>query len=611
VNKLVLFAASSHRNTLPSPPVGKTTKKAIMPATMSNNVVNSEIEEEEEDHDCSVESSTAAALSSSSSSSNLRQRHANKGTTSTKSTLRTATTKTKASRVADNNNDNRNSTNNSNGGSTTSAANTENKQRSMLRQLQAHRQEEQEQKQAVNAAFSNLLKTYLKTWLVLCLVGFALLWFLAPTGVVTTWSQSSYDWLHDTILNPPLPPPTRTLITIYPLHISVRRDLPGFFQAHAIATPHNRLARRAVQQAATLRQAIAQQNNRNIYRQHMVLVPWDVLDFTSQLRTMDSMDRFCGSGGTLLGYGQAFYSLSSAAAQQQTQDHAPRQDSDDISNSILFQPYDDNDEKRHDLMLWCLLASGHHDGYLAFHGVLEIAASVSRGISGIAISTTNKRREKDKKEGDHDHDYKHDNDDTHHQHQPQQHDAIHSTSILFLPQHDSYKLSLGQPLGPSTLVPRKTLAWIVEHVHLPLHAYRRGLEQFLYRVIQEEVALFDAEQQQASAAAAAAAMAVSSFSSTSSSSSSSSSRSNATQQPPPPPKWILWTAACTDTERLSFEQQYRRIATNCITSTTTSSATTPSNSTGTTGEQSSKDSCCSFYDPKLPPLIRRNRRHDD
>jgi hypothetical protein len=132
----------------------------------------------------------------------------------------------------------------------------------------------------------------------------------------------------------------------------------------------------------------------------------------------------------------------------------------------------------------------------------------------------------------------------------------------------------------------------VGHVHLPLHSYRRGLEQFLYQVISDEISR-GAEQQQAAAAR------------TNSSSDDSSRNAN---QTPSPPKWILWTAACTDTERLSFQLQYRLMATNCITTTTSNMTCSSNNSTATAHNSSSKD-CCSFYDPALPPLIRR--RHDD
>lgn len=210
-----------------------------------------------------------------------------------------------------------------------------NRQQIMLMQMKAQQELEKEQGQVVQAyaggAFSEQLLKLLRTVLIVVVIGGALLYFYEP-GLVAKWLRRKPEL------------PARSLISLYPPGISIRRDLPKFFYEYSIATPANLPARDAVRHIAALRKMATNPGSK--YKQTIKLWPWELDQFRSQLPDVASLDDYCGKGTDTL--------------------------------------YKSRPELREDVVLWCLLGAGHDHGLIRY-GVQQVFGSVSRGIKGVAV----------------------------------------------------------------------------------------------------------------------------------------------------------------------------------------------------------------------------------
>ena len=347
------------------------------------------------------------------------------------------------------------------------------KHQRMLRQMRAQRDMEKEQEETLGAFADGALKDqilkYLKTMWILVTVGGLLLYFYAPDLVVKLLFGSKPRLVD------------RSLMTIYPSKLQVRKSLPLFFQAYSIARPGNRAAREAVKHVAELRQIGTYPGK---YKQKIYLHAWEHADFGRQMRN-HSMNELCGEG---------------------------------FKEQYRGSPGTSSKKKKDDLLLWCLLANGHHDGFIKFE-TSEITSQISQGRKGVAARYMDRNR-------------------------------IHSDSLLFLPLHDLADLKAKKKLKPSTMVPFAALEWVRTNAGLGDEAYVKLFEEFLYEWIEKEQ---DA--------------------------------------------WVLLNAACSKGERQSLKANQRMVATTC----------TKGLEEG--GDEGEGESCCSFHDPNLKPIVRNE--HDD
>lgn len=209
-------------------------------------------------------------------------------------------------------------------------------QQRMLMQMRAQQELENEQGQVVQAyaggAFSDQLWKLVRTFLLLLLVGGGLLYLYAPSLVGKLLRRK-----------PQLPP--RSIISVYPDHVHVKRDLPRFFHEYSLATPQNAAARAAVRHVANDLRPMAT-NAGSKYQQRISLWPWEVRTFRSQLPTAESLDQYCGKG-----------------------------------TNVLFETRPDLHEE---IVLWCLLATAHDHGFLRYN-VQHVYGSIARGIQGVAV----------------------------------------------------------------------------------------------------------------------------------------------------------------------------------------------------------------------------------
>jgi hypothetical protein len=222
----------------------------------------------------------------------------------------------------------------------------------------------------------------------------------------------------------------RRIMTIYPADMPIKRDLPRFFQSYAIVTPENLPARRAVRQVAAVRR-IATDSGR--FNQKLKLQAWEHEDFTRQLPG-HSLDSFCGAGfNNQYTYQQKQILESEASTGNVNVDDRTRPD---------------------DLMYWCILQSGQHDGFVRWNVTVE--ASLTRGMPGVVgVYTdleTGQRRVR--------------------------------PSFLFLPIRERKKKNDHEDTEMSTTVPFKMIKWLINPVNA-LYT-QADYEIALYKFIEEE-----------------------------------------------------------------------------------------------------------------------------
>jgi hypothetical protein len=282
------------------------------------------------------------------------------------------------------------------------------KQQRMLLQMKAQqkleRAQQEEEEAQTNRALSSLLVKYLQAMSLVLLMAAVLLYTYAP-GLVHKWFSRK----------PRLP--TRSLVAVYPPSVALRRDLPRFFMQYSLATADNLATRQAVQHAQKLRVGATQTGS--IYQQTINLWPWEVAQFRRQFSQKVPMDAYCGTGTEAI--------------------------------------FSNRPELREEILIWCLLATGHDDGMLRF-GVQTVHGSLARGLQGVAVRYDG---------------------------QPQR---VHSQSLLLLPLLDPASLAEGKEMAPSTKVALHAMSWLRQNAALIANVDElvQGLEEYMYFVIRKE-----------------------------------------------------------------------------------------------------------------------------
>jgi hypothetical protein len=347
------------------------------------------------------------------------------------------------------------------------------KQQRMLRQMQQQRQEEDTQmntlKDLHHDALGDLRNSYLRTLGTIIVAGLAILLYVSP--------KHFFFWK----TGPQLP--NRNLVLLYPEGVTVKRHLKRFFRNYALLTQENAQARTWLQHAHAVRNVATDRGAEFRKSQSIHLHAIEIKeDFEAQLPTDVQKDRVCGKG-----FGQAYANFGSVSAELRQR-------------------------ARHDLIVYCLLAWGTHDGYIHWNDTnnrttTKIQASLTRGLQGLAGKYVDE-------------------------------DRIH-TSVLLLPilsQDEIDQLQKGGSqveVQPSTQLPVPALAFLVrmgqqlqsgDIEHMTVETYVRKLETFLYRIIVTERE-----------------------------------------------RWVLLDVVCSPQTRARFDGEYRRIATTCSRKETTES----------------------------------------
>lgn len=286
------------------------------------------------------------------------------------------------------------------------------KQQRMLQQIKEERNRERE-KEIMEYNHSNwsfdsgsILLCLKISWVVITIVGL-LFYFYGP-------DLEGYFKKKPILVN-------RGIMTVYPETIPVRKDLPLFFRFYSLATPENQAAREANRHVAQHRQVL---QDPGPFDQHIFLHAWEHEDFAQQIdRANITMDDFCGDGF---------------------------QDNYQGASGTISA------KKRDDLLIWCLLARGNHDGYVKFQ-TETIRSGITRGRTGVAIRYLHQKR-------------------------------IHSDSLLLLPIHDmkDVKHRRDKKLEPSTMVGFAALGWLRVHGGLEENEYTQRFEEFLFECIERE-----------------------------------------------------------------------------------------------------------------------------
>ena len=281
-------------------------------------------------------------------------------------------------------------------------------QQRMLRQMKAQRELEQQQAEVVEAVTGNALSDQMlklgRTLLIVLVVGAGILYYVSP-GLVKKWLKQK----------PQLP--TRSLISVYPDYVDIRRDLPRFFHEYSLATPENLPTRQAIRHVASLRKMATNPGSK--YAQKIFLWPWEMNRFRNQLPNVDAIDPYCGKGTDAL--------------------------------------YRHRPELRQEIVLWCLLKSGHDHGFVQFD-VQQVYGSIARGVKGVAV----------------------------------RYDGYPNramiNSIFLVPFHSPEALKKGKELPPSTQVTTRTMSWLRQNAPLinDKDELRVAMEEFLYFAISQE-----------------------------------------------------------------------------------------------------------------------------
>lgn len=292
------------------------------------------------------------------------------------------------------------------------------KQDRLLRDMAAQKEAESEEHAVLeryqNQAYASSMRGYMRTLFVLAIVGIFGFGYVMYTYPSLIFPQKSARLMG------------RRIMTIYPAALHVKRDLPRFFDSYAIVTPENLPARRAIRQVAAIRRIVIDSGR---FNQKLTMQAWEHEDFTKQLPGQ-ALDSFCGAG------------FRNQYLFQQKQ----KQDQVETASSI------DDRTRIDDLMYWCIMQSGQHDGFVRWNVTVE--ASLTRGMLGVAgvykDVETGQRRIR--------------------------------PSFLFLPIREPKKDD--QDTGRSTTLPFKIMKWLLD----PLNALytQEDYEKVLYNFIEEE-----------------------------------------------------------------------------------------------------------------------------
>ena len=297
---------------------------------------------------------------------------------------------------------------------------TNNKQAQMLRQMKEDRRVEAEQNKIVsdyqNSALSRLAVRYAQSLLLILLMGIGLIFYISPS-----YLHKIFLRLYDTRKVLPL----RNWVLLYPRHLQVKANTPRLFRQYALTTEHNRAVVEALQHVSAIRDLAI---DSGIYRQKVNLNAWEFDDFLSQLPTAEHQDNVCGKG-----FASAYSNFA----------HLERAQTD--------------------MILFCLLALGTHDGMLHWNTTIEY--SLTRGIQGLVACS----------------------------------DGLVHSSFLLLPILSQEQLDRQQsrpsnepPVPPSTRLPLLTIHWLtetgndLETIPRDEEAYKKALGTFLYNIVQAE-----------------------------------------------------------------------------------------------------------------------------
>ena len=289
------------------------------------------------------------------------------------------------------------------------------RQRQMLQQMRAQNRREHAERQLLqdhqDQALGDQIRGHLKTLLLIIVIGFGGILYVDPHLTVFFGRK-----------RPKMPP--RRIMAVYPKEFHIFDDLPRFSQNYALATPENEKARKAVQKMAHLRKWAT---NPGLLNQNIRLHAWEHDDFNLQAPGQRA-DQICGIG---------FRDLYSA--------------SPEFLQTALLQ--------------WCLLYTGHHDGYVDYKGISQLEAALTRGIQGTVVIFDDDENNR----------------------------MIDTTSILLLPILNitsKTQVAMQPEQPPSTLLPPKALHWLAENgVNYTASSPRlfdEAFGRFLYREIELE-----------------------------------------------------------------------------------------------------------------------------
>jgi hypothetical protein len=292
------------------------------------------------------------------------------------------------------------------------------KQDRLLRDMAAQNEAEFEERAVLeryqNQAYASSMRGYMRSLFLLAVVGiigFGYVMYAYPTLIFPQKSARLVD---------------RRIMTIYPAALHIKRDLPRFFDSYAIVTPDNLPARRAVRQVAAIRRIVIDSGR---FNQKLKLQAWEHEDFTRQLPGQ-ALDSFCSAG----------FKNQYRFQQKQQQDQ--------VEASIDV----DDRTRLDDLMYWCLMQSGQHDGFVRWNVTVE--ASLTRGMQGVAGVSTDTVTGEGKVR----------------------------PSFLFLPIRAPKKDD--QDVGLSTEVPFKIMKWLLDPANFQYT--QEDYEKVLYMFIKEE-----------------------------------------------------------------------------------------------------------------------------
>lgn len=212
---------------------------------------------------------------------------------------------------------------------------------------------------------------------------------------------------------------------LYPRDLKIKPQTPRLFRQYALKTEDNTAAVEALQHASAIREKAT---DKGIHRQQVQLHAWEFDDFFSQLPTDESQDNVCGRGF-----------------------------------SAAYRNFAHLERAQTDMILFCLLALGTHDGILHWNTTIE--SSLTQGLKGLAAHSEGR---------------------------------LHS-SFLLLPILSQEQMDQQQkrkpddpPLPPSTRLPALVNGWLIElgnslgRIPQDENAYRNAIGTIMYQIVQTE-----------------------------------------------------------------------------------------------------------------------------
>jgi hypothetical protein len=193
----------------------------------------------------------------------------------------------------------------------------------------------------ISQAYGSTIKGVLA---IIGVVGFGYVMYAYPTLIFPQRSARLID---------------RRIMTICPSALHITRNLARIYDSYAISTSNHLPARRAVRQVAPIRR-IAIDSGR--FNQKLKLQAWEHEDCTRQLPGQ-ALDSLCGAG----------FNRQFPMQQKQQQDQVEQ-----VEASIDV----DDRTRLDDLMYWCVMQTGQHDGFVRWN--VRVEASLTRGMRGVA-----------------------------------------------------------------------------------------------------------------------------------------------------------------------------------------------------------------------------------